>query len=105
MYDLKNDSSLCNCVFSGKTPAIPFWDLVVLSAADEDQRTAFQMQLDEKIKRGHLPLGVEYLTFADPGTAKIGKNDDWTTPFKILTPSVEDFHRGIVNFQMHLSSV
>ena len=33
----------------------------------------------------------------------------WTTPFKIHTPPVEDFgkvyHRGSVNFQMHLSPV
>ena len=45
----------------------------MLSAADEDQRMAFQMQVDEKIKRGELPLDVNYLTFADPGTVKIGK--------------------------------
>ncbi|XP_072040884.1 fucose-1-phosphate guanylyltransferase-like [Amphiura filiformis] len=56
----------------GKTPTFPFWDLVVLSAADDDQRVAFQMQIDEKIKRKELPLNVNYLTFADPGTAKIG---------------------------------
>ena len=78
---------LRNCVFIGKTPTIPFWDLVVLSAADEDQRTAFQMQLNEKIERGSLPLGVEYLTFADPGKAKIGKNNglvDCTSLIKVL---------------------
>ena len=43
---------------------------------------------------------------------KLNKNQmplKWATPFKIHKPPVEDFwkvyHRGGVNFQMHLSSV
>lgn len=50
----------------------PFWDAVVITALDEKQRDAYEIQLQSKIKRGELPLGVKYHAFYDPPGPKIG---------------------------------
>ncbi|XP_075413443.1 fucose-1-phosphate guanylyltransferase [Tenrec ecaudatus] len=49
-----------------------FWDIVAITAADEKQKCAYKQQLTEKLKRGELPLGVQYHVFVDPTGAKIG---------------------------------
>lgn len=49
-----------------------FWDIVVLTAVDEDQRNAYEIQIKEKLGRKELPLGVPYHVFADPPGHKIG---------------------------------
>ena len=50
----------------------PFWDAVVITALDENQRDAYEIQLQSKLKRGELPLGVKYHAFYDPPGPKIG---------------------------------
>ncbi|KAM8888103.1 fucose-1-phosphate guanylyltransferase isoform 1-T1 [Synchiropus picturatus] len=52
-------------------PSGLFWDAVVVSAADENQREAYELQIREKVSRHELPL-VQYLVFSDPPGAKIG---------------------------------
>ncbi|CAL8253441.1 unnamed protein product [Merluccius merluccius] len=49
-----------------------FWDVVVLTAADESQKVAYELQVSEKVSRKELPLGVRYEVFSDPPGAKIG---------------------------------
>lgn len=49
-----------------------FWDVVVLTASDDDQKTAFELQLRAKLERREIPTGVDYLVFADPPGPKIG---------------------------------
>ena len=55
---------------------IPFYDMVVLTAADKDQADAFQKQVDDKMDRGHLPLGVPYHVFSDPPGPKVGESNN-----------------------------
>ncbi|XP_065697909.2 fucose-1-phosphate guanylyltransferase, partial [Patagioenas fasciata] len=49
-----------------------FWDVVAVTAADEEQARAYRQQLAEKLRRGELPRGARYHVFADPPGAKIG---------------------------------
>ncbi|XP_071764710.2 fucose-1-phosphate guanylyltransferase [Centroberyx gerrardi] len=49
-----------------------FWDLVIVTAVDESQRDAYELQITEKVDRKELPLGVHYIVFSDPPGAKIG---------------------------------
>ncbi|XP_043820359.1 fucose-1-phosphate guanylyltransferase [Dromiciops gliroides] len=49
-----------------------FWDVVVITAADEKQERAYRQQLSRKLQHKELPLGVRYHVFADPAGAKIG---------------------------------
>ncbi|XP_068731134.1 fucose-1-phosphate guanylyltransferase-like [Montipora capricornis] len=51
---------------------IPFWDAVVITALDESQKEAYEIQVQCKLDRGELPLGVKYLVFHDPPGPKIG---------------------------------
>ncbi|XP_030836767.1 fucose-1-phosphate guanylyltransferase [Strongylocentrotus purpuratus] len=50
----------------------PYWDIVVITAGDEDQKTAYDLQLQEKLARQQLPLGTKYHVLKDPGNVKIG---------------------------------
>ena len=49
-----------------------FWDVVVLTAADEEQKTAYELQLEHKLKCKEIPVGLDYHVFADPPGPKIG---------------------------------
>lgn len=49
-----------------------FWDVVVLTASDEDQQKAYEMQIELKLERRELPTGVDYKVYADPPGPKIG---------------------------------
>lgn len=49
-----------------------FWDVVVLTAVDGDQRGAYELQIAEKVKRKELPCGTQYKIFSDPPGCKIG---------------------------------
>ncbi|XP_064404447.1 fucose-1-phosphate guanylyltransferase-like [Halichondria panicea] len=51
---------------------VPFWDLVVLTAGNEEQKKSFQEQIEIKTKRKEIPTSVRYLVFCDPPGAKIG---------------------------------
>jgi len=49
-----------------------FWDVVVLTASDSDQKLAYELQIAGKVHRREIPQGVDYLVFADPPGPKIG---------------------------------
>lgn len=50
-----------------------FWDVVVVTSIDENQRDAYELQIREKIERKELPLGIDYKVFSDPPGSKIGE--------------------------------
>lgn len=57
----------------GKSVNLPFWDIVVLTAADEEQQVAYETQLQSKLERKELPVdGLKYHVFHDPVGPKIG---------------------------------
>lgn len=56
----------------GKEVDIAFWNIVVITALDESQKNAYEIQLQAKLARGELPLGVKYHVFYDPPGPKIG---------------------------------
>ena len=56
----------------GKYSSEVFWDVVVLSALDCDQKDAFEMQIKGKIERKELPLSPTYHIMHDPIGVKVG---------------------------------
>lgn len=59
--------------FKGREPQPgEFWNVVVVTAVDESQRRAYELQIIEKIERKEVPLGVHYKVFSDPPGCKIG---------------------------------
>ncbi|XP_023574112.1 fucose-1-phosphate guanylyltransferase isoform X2 [Octodon degus] len=67
-----------------------FWDIVVLTAADEKQALAYRQQLSEKLKRKELPLGVQYHVFVDPAGPKIGNGGSTLCALRCLDKLYED---------------
>ena len=64
--------------FSGKGKSelgAPFWDVIVLTTADEEQKTVFEEQVRQKLERKELPLGVPIHVIADPPGPKLGISD------------------------------
>uniref|UniRef100_A0AAY4BE73 GDP-fucose pyrophosphorylase domain-containing protein n=1 Tax=Denticeps clupeoides TaxID=299321 RepID=A0AAY4BE73_9TELE len=61
-----------------------FWDLVIVTAADEEQRAAYEVQISEKLCRNELPLGIPYQVFADPPGPKIGNGGSTLYSFSHL---------------------
>lgn len=51
-----------------------FWDVVAVTAADESQRAAYELQVRQKVARKELPLGPHYKVFSDPPGPKIGES-------------------------------
>ncbi|XP_054712322.1 LOW QUALITY PROTEIN: fucose-1-phosphate guanylyltransferase-like [Uloborus diversus] len=49
-----------------------FWDAVIISACDSDQKFGYEMQILLKQQKGELPLNVSFHVFADPPDFKIG---------------------------------
>lgn len=47
--------------------------MVVVTAVDEHQRKAYELQISEKVDRKELPAGVHYKVFSDPPGPKIGE--------------------------------
>ncbi|XP_076353850.1 fucose-1-phosphate guanylyltransferase-like isoform X2 [Tachypleus tridentatus] len=55
---------------------IPFWDVVTITTADEEQKGAFEEQIKRKCSSHDLPLGVPFHVFADPPGIKIEYEDE-----------------------------
>lgn len=65
---------LCFCLCEGReVQPGEFWDVVVVTAADESQREAYELQISGKVDRKELPLGTQYKVFSDPPGCKIGE--------------------------------
>ncbi|XP_017573276.2 fucose-1-phosphate guanylyltransferase [Pygocentrus nattereri] len=62
-----------------------FWDLVVITAVDEDQRSAYEVQIREKCDRKELPIGISYHVFADPPGYKIGNGGSTLHSLQLLS--------------------
>lgn len=59
--------------FKGREPQPgEFWDAVVVTAVDQSQRQAYDLQIKEKLERKEVPLGIHYKVFSDPPGCKIG---------------------------------
>lgn len=54
------------------TPKAPRWDWIVLTAADETQAAAYQMQLDRRGRENSLVPDTRYIVVPDTGGVRIG---------------------------------
>ncbi|XP_066936214.1 fucose-1-phosphate guanylyltransferase-like [Clytia hemisphaerica] len=56
----------------GKESLFPFWDIIVLSALDEEQQRLYETQIKEKLSRKELPISPTYHVLHDPVGVKVG---------------------------------
>uniref|UniRef100_A0A6U5AX03 GDP-fucose pyrophosphorylase domain-containing protein n=1 Tax=Hemiselmis andersenii TaxID=464988 RepID=A0A6U5AX03_HEMAN len=59
-------------ILGGKEGPSCFWDVVLITAADETQAFLFEEQLRDRKQRGYLPASSEYRVISDPPGPKIG---------------------------------
>nr|XP_020012037.1 fucose-1-phosphate guanylyltransferase [Castor canadensis] len=78
-----------------------FWDVVVITAADEKQELAYRQQLSEKLKRKELPLGVQYHVFVDPAGAKIGNGGSTLCALRCLEKLYGDKWNSFIILLIH----
>ncbi|KAJ8279415.1 hypothetical protein COCON_G00064810 [Conger conger] len=78
-----------------------FWDLVVVTAADETQKDAYELQISEKLRRNELPLGIPYHVFADPPGPKIGNGGSTLYSLKCLEEKYGQKLRGFKVLMIH----
>jgi hypothetical protein len=50
-----------------------FWDIVVITTADQDQNNIFEAELQDKLNRNELPLKLPIHIISDPPGPKLGK--------------------------------
>ncbi|XP_029644414.1 fucose-1-phosphate guanylyltransferase-like [Octopus sinensis] len=62
----------------------PFWDAVVITTADKDQKQGYQLQIEAKRKRNELPLNLEIHVITDPPGVKLGNGGATFTALSFL---------------------
>ena len=51
---------------------LPVWDYVILTASNEAQANAYQIQLEHRLKKNQLPLRTHYALIPDRNGQRIG---------------------------------
>ncbi|KAG5851172.1 hypothetical protein ANANG_G00090240 [Anguilla anguilla] len=74
-----------------------FWDLVVITAADEEQKEAYELQISEKRRRNELII----IIFADPPGPKIGNGGSTLYSLKRLEEKYGQKLRGFKVIMIH----
>lgn len=62
-----------------------FFDVVVVTAADESQRDAYQLQINNKVQRKELPFGIDYKVVSDPPGCKVGNGGSTLFALQLLS--------------------
>uniref|UniRef100_W5M6G5 Serine/threonine-protein kinase TNNI3K n=1 Tax=Lepisosteus oculatus TaxID=7918 RepID=W5M6G5_LEPOC len=78
-----------------------FWDVVIITAADDRQRAAYELQVAEKLQRKELPLGLPYHVFADPPGPKIGNGGSTLYSLQQIQNKYGDKVRGFRVILIH----
>ena len=47
--------------------------MVVITASDEDQKKAYELQIEQKLKHSEIPSGLPYIVYSDPPGPKAGE--------------------------------
>jgi hypothetical protein len=81
-------------ILAEQTRQTPFWDVIVITAADEAQRHYYESQLKERQQRNEIPQHLtHYVVVADPPGPKIGSGG--STMFVL-----EALHRAFTSEQL-----
>lgn len=62
-----------------------FWDVIVVTAVDESQKDVYELQINDKLQRKELPLGIDYKVVSDPPGFKIGNGGSTLYALQLLS--------------------
>ncbi|KAG0052867.1 hypothetical protein BGZ83_002014 [Gryganskiella cystojenkinii] len=68
----------------------PFWDIIVVTAGDLQQRLFYQHQIDLKLERGQIPRRAKYHIVDDPPNSRIGSGGSTCLVMKTLQDHYSD---------------
>ncbi|KAK6173154.1 hypothetical protein SNE40_016663 [Patella caerulea] len=72
-------------VLRGKTcTGEEFWDVAVITTADQSQKKAYEIQIEEKRTRNELPSDLPLIVVADPPGVKIGNGGSTLVALELL---------------------
>ncbi|KAF9153671.1 hypothetical protein BG015_002929 [Linnemannia schmuckeri] len=63
---------------------LPFWDIVVVTAGDKQQKHCYRRRIDQKLAERSIPSRARYLVIEDPPNSKIGSGGSTCLVMKIL---------------------
>ncbi|KAF9340314.1 hypothetical protein BGZ91_002605 [Linnemannia elongata] len=63
---------------------LPFWDIVVVTAGDKQQKYCYQRRINQKLTNSSIPSRARYLVIEDPPNSKIGSAGSTCLVMKIL---------------------
>ncbi|XP_050417676.1 fucose-1-phosphate guanylyltransferase [Patella vulgata] len=61
-----------------------FWDVAVITTADQSQKKAYEIQIEEKRARNELPSDLPLIVVADPPGVKIGNGGSTLVALELL---------------------
>ncbi|GJJ73048.1 fucose-1-phosphate guanylyltransferase [Entomortierella parvispora] len=67
-----------------------FWDIVVITAGDLQQRLCYQRQIDFKLSKGQIPRQAKYHVIEDPPKSKIGSGGSTCLVMNVLNDQYSD---------------
>ncbi|KAI7828978.1 L-fucokinase-domain-containing protein [Gamsiella multidivaricata] len=62
----------------------PFWDVVVVTAGDVQQRLVYELRINQKLERRDIPTHARYHVIEDPPSSKIGSGGSTFLVMKAL---------------------
>ncbi|KAF9140521.1 hypothetical protein BGX30_006410 [Mortierella sp. GBA39] len=63
---------------------MPFWDIVIVTAGDKQQKHCYQRRINQKLTDRSIPSRARYLVIEDPPNSKIGSAGSTCLVMKIL---------------------
>ena len=64
-----------------KSPNIPLWDYVILTASNEAKEEVYRAQIEYRLKNGMLPEKTHYAVLPDPDDKRVGSGDSKRIPY------------------------
>ncbi|KAG0238984.1 hypothetical protein BGW41_008000 [Actinomortierella wolfii] len=90
VYESNSNIYRALCSASSESEA-RFWDIVIVTACNQDQRNAYLQRIQRKLKHGEIPRSTEYLVIEDPPGSKISSGGSTIYVFVTSADGIELF--------------
>lgn len=72
-------------------PNLPLWDYIILTASNESQARAYQMQIKHRLDKGMLPSSTHYAVLSDPEGKRVGSGGATLNVLKYIRKHEDSF--------------
>ena len=82
--DVKTALGKLNIEKDSENNEATLWDLVVITAISQSQKTCYQRQIERKLVNNRLPKCFEFVVISDPDNSKIGSGGSTMNLINVL---------------------